>query len=356
MEYSLKTAETGKQEIAQANYPDIRLCIIGNRAATQPLDDRQATWMVCSPKTCGRFSAVGFFFGKALHDVLKKPVGLIESSVAGTPAQNWTPIQTLQSDPVLMHYTGESGSLYNGMIAPLIPLAIKGAIWYQGESNAEESADYKVLFPAMIRAWRTNWGEGDFPFLFVQLPGFGRRGPATQPSSWAMMRDAQASALSLPATAMAVALDLSAPRAILHPKNKFNVGARLALAAENIAYGMAVPYQGPVFDSMTIEGNKIRIHFKYADGLAAHAAPTDDDPATTQPAPAADVLGFQISGDDRHFVSADAAIDGDSVVVSGDSVKTPVAVRFGWEQNPAVNLYNGAGLPAGPFRTDNWGQ
>ncbi len=204
MEFSLRSAQTGKQAIAQSDHPDIRLCIIGNRPAQQPMEDRQATWLVCTPQTSGKFSAVGYFFGETLHAAIKSPVGLIESAVAGTPAQSWTPLEALQSDPALKHYAdsyqaaiqspkfdaGAPSSLYNGMIAPLQPMAIKGVVWYQGESNTNNCDEYRDLFPTMIRAWRTHWNQGDFPFIFVQLPPFGKPEPATMPSDWSFMREA----------------------------------------------------------------------------------------------------------------------------------------------------------------------
>jgi sialate O-acetylesterase len=370
MEFSLKSAQTGKQAIATSDHPDIRLCIISNRPAQQPMEDRQATWLVCNPQTSGKFSAVGYFFGETLHAAIKSPVGLIESAVAGTPAQSWTPLEALQSDPALKHYAdsyqtavqspkfdaGVPSSLYNGMIAPLQPMAIKGVVWYQGESNTNNCDEYRDLFPTMIRAWRTHWNQGDFPFIFVQLPPFGKPEPATQPSDWSFMREAQTAALQLPATAMAVTVDLGGKRMILHPPNKYNFGVRLALAAQNIAYGMNVPYQGPTFDSMTVEGNKLRLHFKEATGgLVAHAAPTEN-PADPPPTPADQLLGFQIAGPDQKFLPATATIDGQTVVLSNDSIPSPVAARYAWEQNPKANLYNAAGLPAGTFRTDHWPQ
>jgi sialate O-acetylesterase len=258
------------------------------------------------------------------------------------------------------------------MIAPLIPLRIKGVIWYQGESNAGRYVEYRTLFPSMIRGWRKQWGQGDFPFLFVQLPGFGRRGEDQQivNGDWPWLREAQTAVLSLPNTAMAVTIDLSEPRAILHPKNKQPVGDRLALLARQLAYGQDVAAVGPVYDSMAVEGQRVRLHFRNADGGLTTAAPQGlelDQPirrpttATTTrgTAPPADVVppkGFVIAGANHQFVRAEAEIDGQSVVVWCSSVNNPVAVRYGWEQNPEVNLYNDRSLPAAPFRTDDWSQ
>jgi sialate O-acetylesterase len=335
MEFSLRSAQTGKQEIAQSDHPDIRLCIVGNRPASEPLDDLHVTWMVCTPQTSGKFSAVGYFFGEALHSAIKSPIGLVESAVAGTPAQSWTPLESLESDPSLKHYAdtyhadsaspkfnaGVPTSLYNGMIAPLQPMAIKGVVWYQAESNTSNCDEYRVLFATMIRAWRSHWNQGDFPFIFVQLPAFGKPEPTTKPSDWSFMREAQAATLQLPNTAMAVTVDLGGgKRMLLHPPNKYNFGVRLALAAENIAYGMNVPYQGPVFDSMKVEGTKLRLNFKQATtGLVAHAAPSEN-PADPPPAPADHVLGFTIAGADQKFLPATATIDGQTILLSNDSI------------------------------------
>jgi sialate O-acetylesterase len=375
MQFSLKQSEGGNDAISKADRPTIRLCMVGNKPSLQPLHDRQLSWLPCTPQSAGKFSAVAYYFATELQQSTKTPIGVIGSYVSGTPAQSWTNAEALASEPQLEHYlrersapatttattkpTADAGpgagvptSLYNGMIAPLIPLRIKGVIWYQGESNAGRHEEYRTLFPALIRGWRSQWGQGDFPFLFVQLPGFGRRQEEVEPGDWPWLRDAQAQTLSLPNTAMAVTIDLSEPRALLHPKNKFEVGSRLALLARRVAYGQDVPAVGPVFDSMTVEGQRVRLHFRNADdGLIAKAA----ESTTTKAASARQQLeGFLIAGADRRFLRADAQIDGRTVVVWNESVNNPVAVRYAWEQNPAANLYNTHGLPAAPFRTDDW--
>jgi sialate O-acetylesterase len=226
--------------------------------------------------------------------------------------------------------------LYNAMIAPLIPFAIRGAIWYQGESNAGRAYQYRKLFPAMIRDWRSAWGEGDFPFLFVQLASYIQEySPQT---SWAELREAQSMTLSLPNTGMAVAADIGNPYDI-HPKNKQEVGRRLALAAEAIAYGKKLVYSGPMYESMKVEGNKVRLRFKHAgSGLKAQGR----------------LVGFEIAGEDRKFHSAEAKIEGEAVVVQSREVSHPVAVRYAWADYPTCSLYNKEGLPASPFRTDDW--
>jgi len=229
--------------------------------------------------------------------------------------------------------------LYNAMIAPLMPFAIRGAIWYQGEGNGGRGWQYRTLFPAMITNWRTAWGQGDFPFLFVQLPNFGGRTKMPGKSGWSEVREAQARTLSLPNTGMAITIDIGEANNI-HPLNKQDVGHRLALVARAKVYGEKIPYSGPLFRSMQINGNQATVRFTHADGgLVAKDGP---------------VKGFAIAGKDQHLVWANARIEGDRVVVWSDEVTHPVAVRYAWADNPECNLYNGAGLPAAPFRTDDW--
>jgi sialate O-acetylesterase len=224
------------------------------------------------------------------------------------------------------------------MIAPLIPYTIAGVIWYQGESNAERAYQYRKLFPTMIQDWRHAWGEGDFPFLFVQLANYIQGGVKT---AWAELREAQSMTLSLPKTGMAVTIDIGNPYDI-HPKNKQEVGRRLALAAEALAYGRKVVYSGPLYESMSVEGLSVRLRFKHVDGgLVAKGGP---------------LKGFEIAGEDRKFVAAEARISGDTVVVRSAAGRAPhpAAVRYAWADNPECDLYNKAGLPASPFRTDDW--
>jgi sialate O-acetylesterase len=228
--------------------------------------------------------------------------------------------------------------LYNAMIAPLVPFAIRGAIWYQGESNAGRAYQYRTLFPAMIRNWRSAW-HSEFPFYFVQLPNWHAHKTEPDESDWAELREAQLLTLREPQTGMAVIIDVG-DEVELHPRNKLDVGRRLAAWALANTYGRKVVPSGPLFDRFTVEGDKVRIKFKYAGGLKT----SDGGP----------VKGFAIAGDDHHFVWAEARIDGDTVVVSSSQVSKPVAVRYGWADNPIVNLYNQAGLPASPFRTDDW--
>jgi sialate O-acetylesterase len=391
MQWSVQGSANATEEVAAANYPQIRLFSVPQVAADAPQSDCQGAWVECSPATIPGFSAVGYFFGRELHKALNVPVGLINTSWGGTPAEAWTSRPSLETcelcTPILERWDAaladlpnikakydadmakwredaatakaegkpepprpgahwalnkawQPAALYNGMIAPLIPFGIRGAIWYQGESNAGRAYQYRELFPAMIRDWRRNWGAGQFPFLFVQLANFMARKPDPGESAWAELREAQLMTLSLPKTGMAVIIDIGDANDI-HPKNKQDVGLRLALAAERIAYKQNVAYSGPMYRSMTIEGSTIRLRFKDTDGgLVAKDGPG--------------LKGFAIAGEDKRFVWADAQIEGNTVVVWSDQVPKPVAVRYAWADNPECNLYNGAGLPASPFRTDDW--
>ncbi|MFA0752919.1 MAG: hypothetical protein IMHGJWDQ_000683 [Candidatus Fervidibacter sp.] len=226
------------------------------------------------------------------------------------------------------------------MVAPLIPYAIRGVIWYQGESNVGRAYQYRKLFPALIASWRKAWGQGDFPFLFVQLANYLPRRSEPSESAWAELREAQLLTFkTVPNTGMAVAIDIGEADDI-HPRNKQDVGKRLALAALAIAYGQKIVWSGPIYRSMRIEGNRIRLFFDHVgSGLVAKGDK---------------LVGFAIAGKDRKFVWAKAEIEGDTVVVWSEQVPEPVAVRYGWADNPECNLYNREGLPASPFRTDDW--
>jgi sialate O-acetylesterase len=399
MEFNVARANNGwesgvygaKEVVASANYPMVRMFTVVKTVAGKPQTEVAGQWEATSPETVAHFSAVGYFFGLNLQKSLHEPIGLIHTSWGGTPAESWTTHATLKSNPAFadilerwqkeyqaypeaMEQYGaalrdweqaskqaeEAGkpmppaprlppdprnspwrpsSLYNAMIAPLIPYRIEGAIWYQGESNANRAAQYSKLFPAMIEDWRHMWGEGDFPFLFVQLAGYQNVHP---PYDWPLLREAQLKTLSLPNTAMAVAIDIGNP-ADIHPRNKQEVGRRLALAAQAVAYNQKLAYSGPLYSSMEVEGNKIRLHFTHLGGglVAGGTAPEH-------------LEGFEIAGADHKFVGASARIEGDTIVVESGSVEQPLAVRYGWQSYPICNLYNQAGLPASPFRTDDW--
>ena len=540
MEWALVNTVDGAEAVAQANYPEIRLFTVEHNTATSALEDVQGRWVVTTPEDAGSFSAVGYFFGREIYQQVKVPIGLINTSWGGTPAEAWTALEALRSSPELKpildryesslnagpqtkqayeralaeweeknlyldsenkgeaqgyadpatstvdwskmdlpkqfetagllidgvvwfrkvvdvpatwagrdlvlnltaiddyditYFNGKKigstgretpnsymvprkyvvpgslvrsgqnviavrvfdrageggfgrggemslrgaggeeislrgdwsykvelalepkrpdwgsrpepvgasnqnspGVLYNAMLAPLVPFSIRGAIWYQGESNAGRAYQYRTLFPTMIRNWRSVWGY-DFPFYFVQLPNWRPRQDQPGESDWAELREAQAMTLREPHTGMAITIDVG-DGDDLHPRNKLDVGRRLATLALANVYGKEIIPSGPLFDRFKVEGNKVRISFKYGQGLKT----SDGGP----------VKGFAIAGADRRFVWAEARIEGDTVVVSTPGIQKPVAVRYGWADNPLVNLYNKAGLPASPFRTDDW--
>jgi len=389
MEFPLNRSFEATNDIQNSYNPMIRLYTVPKTKSDLPLDDVKSEWVECNPRTASSFSAVAYYFARDLQKARGVPVGVIHTSWGGTPAESWTTRETLLGheklkgmverwdkmiedfDNQLDQYAEKMieweqnadqaeaegrpvpappefprdprnqpwrpAGLYNAMIAPLIPYAIQGAIWYQGESNASRAYQYRILFPAMIQDWRDHWGQGDFPFLFVQLANF-IAGEPEEP--WAELREAQTMALSLPNTGMAVTIDIGNPTDI-HPRNKQDVGYRLALAARKIAYGQEIVYSGPIYDSMTREDSRVRIRFQHVgSGLMAK----NNEP----------LKGFTIADSGRKFVPAGARIEGDTVVVWSDEVKDPVAVRYGWKHNPDCNLYNKEGLPASPFRTDDW--
>ena len=340
MELPVKVAKEAKREIAAADYPNIRLFTVVKKKAAEPQTDCKGKWVECGPKTVGDFSAVAYYFGRQLYRDLNVPIGLIHTSWGGTPAEFWTSRRALEADPALKSLArGENSCLYNGMIAPLIPYAIRGAIWYQGESNVGRAYQYRELFPAMIANWRRDWGQGDFPFGFVQLAPY--RYGKIDPARWAELCEAQRMTLDrVPNTGMAVTVDIGNVQDI-HPKNKQEVGRRLALWALAKVYGRKLIYSGPLYKSMAVEGDKVRLDFEHVgSGLTA----SDGKPLSE----------FTIAGRDGKFVHATAQIEGDSIVVHSGAVPQPVAVRFAWRDNAQPNLANKEGLPASPFRTDAW--
>jgi sialate O-acetylesterase len=541
MEWPLVNTVRGAEDVAEANYPEMRLFTVGHRTGEAPLTDVEGHWVIASPEEAARFSAVGYFFGRELLQKLRVPIGLIKSTWGGTPAEAWTSREALLSaselKPILDRYAdrlnaqpqeqqsyrralaewekqnlyvdtenkgealgyadpatatvdwsrmdlpkqfeteglildgavwfrkvvelpeswagkdlvlnltavddfdityfngtrigatgketpnsymvprkysvpgslvragrnvlavrvfdhaGEGGFsgggamslgpagteesislrgswdykvelalepkrpdwgtrpealglnnpnspsvLYNAMIAPLVPFAIRGVIWYQGETNAGRAYQYRTLLPIMIRNWRNAWGF-DFPFYLVQLPNWRESKSEPDESDWAELREAQTMTLREPHTGMAVTIDVGDEKD-LHPRNKLDVGRRLALWALSNTYRRKLIPSGPLFQRFRIEGDKVRLYFRYASGLRT----TDGGP----------LKGFAVAGADRRFVWAEARIEGETVIVSSPAVLKPVAVRYAWADNPSTNLANEAGLPASPFRTDDW--
>ena len=541
MEFVLSGARDAAKEIAEANYPELRVFTVARSMLFSPVEDSKGKWAVCTPAEAAHFTAVGYFFGRDLHRELKVPVGLIHTSVGGSCAEAWTSREGLAVDPELnsiandqivalasypeeqkrfeqaipaweSRYGGDTGDkgfekgwakpdfddsdwpvaplpasfaklgiktggsvwfrkelevpadaankeisftaggattdlktgffngvkltpirsrppfhtqktwfripaelvhegkntlavrvyshtdsggifqlpdkmglpqatpttdlsswkyqietpgpdltaearaalpvapwatpfmtatqLFNGMVHPLIPYAMRGVIWYQGESNADRAYRYRRLLPLMIQDWRNRWEEGDFPFYQVQLAGFQAPPSLPESSAWAELREAQSVVVAkVPNTGMAVAIDVGEADDI-HPKHKQEVGRRLALAALSNTYHRKIEYSGPLYQSMVVERGAIRLKFSHADGLASKAG---------------ELKQFAIAGEDQKFVWADAKIDGNIMIVSSPKVSNPVAARYAWANNPAgCNLVNAAGLPASPFRTDEW--
>jgi sialate O-acetylesterase len=396
MSFELGRTVNAKKDVAEAVNPLIRLFTVKRVVSETLQTDCSGSWKVCSPDAAEDFSAVAYFFGKALQESLNVPVGLLHDSWSGTGAEGWMPRSLLEGDSefvpimtrwnrdvaeypnalqewektktaVLEQWTADSiaavskGTMvprkpaaprgpghrdtpsgqYNGMLFPIVPYAMRGVIWYQGEANASRAYQYRRLFPALIGEWRRLWGQGDFPFYYVQLPNL-RRQPEPSKSGWAELRESQRMTLSLPNTGMAVTIDVGDPKD-LHPTNKRPVGARLALIALARTYGRNVEYSGPVVNTVTVGEKNIRIKFDHASGgLVASNGSV--------------VTGFTIAGSDKKFVPALAKIDGNTVVVSNAAVRDPVSVRYGWADDPTCNVYNKSGLPASPFRTDDWNE
>jgi sialate O-acetylesterase len=388
--------ENADEEVAAAQYPLIRQFKVEHAVAARPADTASGAWVVCSPATAGQFTAVGYFFARDLYSRLGVPIGIINSTWGGTAIESWLSDAALKSDPAfavvderwakaladapalraareatLAKLAQEEAAakaagpaklaefmknkpwlpplpgpdspdaprgLFNGMINPLLPGAIRGVLWYQGESNVGRPGEYGRLLAALVGYWRLHWGQGSLPFYWVQLPNYRDKGDPSD-VAWARLREAQAQALALPDTAMAVTIDLGEPDNI-HPRNKQEVGRRLALLARHFVYDIPGDWTGPVYKSAERQGAAMRVHFAHADhGLTAHEKP---------------LAGFVLAGADRHFHPAVARIDGDTVVVSAPEVKEPVAVRYAWADAPDANLFDGAGLPAAPFRSDDW--
>lgn len=332
-----------EKERDAANYPLIREYYVPLKYAAEKVADVNSKWTVCSPSTVSDFSAVGYFFARDLYKKLNIPVGIIFSAFGGTPAEDWTSEEALKNNPKLADLVTNYGKvkpgyqpagqrmsgLYNGMINPLLPYAIKGVAWYQGEANNDQAALYPTVLSNMIANWRADFKQGNFPFLIVQIAPHKDMKPE--------IREAQLKvSQSVKNTALIVTTDCGDANDI-HPPHKQPVGERLALAAEALAYGDKIEYSGPLFSSVKIWGDKMSIRFTHTGkGLSAKEKLT----------------GFSIAGADKKFVPAEAVIKGGEVIVSAKEVAKPVAVRYGWANVPVCNLYNAEGLPASPFRTD----
>ena len=399
MQLPVNDANDAWKEKAAAQFPQIRQFAVAKLSAVAPVKDCEGSWIVCSPETAGRFSAVAYFFGRELHQNLGVPVGLIHSSWGGTPIETWislsqqlgkkefAPVFKFWDEKMRVPYDDAKAqaqyqvqvdgwkvaeekrksegkppsygpekpvtprehknypaNAFNGMIAPIIPYAIRGAIWYQGENNTQSPYPqlYRDQLTLLIQDWRQRWGQGDFPFAWVQLPNFGPNveiATAAVNPKWPVVREAMLQVLSVPNTGMAVTIDVGDPKNI-HPTNKPPVGHRLALWARARVYGEKIPYSSPLPNGQKINGNEITLSFIHADGgLVAKDG---------------ELKGFAIAGLDHRWVPASARIEANNVIVSSPDVQAPTAVRYAWQDNPDCNLYNGAGLPASPFRTDDW--
>ena len=369
MEWRLIQGMRAKEEVAAASHSAIRLFDVpGHTTSPLPRKKGPGSWKVCSPKSASGFSAVGYFFGRRLHKELGVPVGLVGSNWGGTRIEPWVNLAGFESVPELSGLAHEvkqyqagtrvggssPSAIYNSMVHPLAPFAMRGGIWYQGESNGNEGISYYHKKHALVKGWREAFQNRDLAFYWVQLANFQRENPKpTGGDGWAKIREAQTKALDIPGTGMAVITDIGAANDI-HPRNKQDVGWRLAQWALNQTYGRKdlVP-AGPLYKSQKIEGGSIRLFFDHVGKGLMAGKKTGLEP--TAEAKDGKLAHFAIAGDDKKWFWAEAAIDGDTVVVRSADVPSPAAVRYGFSMNPATaNLYNREGIPASPFRTDKW--
>lgn len=329
MEWQLRSSENPEAAIAAASHPQLRLFHIPKTKAATPADDVEAGWKVCAPATVPEFSAVLYYFGLKLHQETDVPMGLINTSWGGSPIEPWTVTQD------------GSGEMYNAMVAPLTSLTVRGVTWYQGETNIlhRNGFAYAGKMKDLITGWRQAFGQDDLPFYYVQIaPWSGRYEPGELPAVW----EAQTATLRVPHTGMAVTTDLVDDISDIHPRNKLDVGNRLALWALAHDYGQTdLVYSGPVFRSVSFEGNTATIDFHFAAG----GLKSRDGKALNE---------FRIAGADGKFMDATATIDGSRVLVKSDQIPEPARVQFGWHKLANPNLVNSAGLPASPFRTHQW--
>jgi sialate O-acetylesterase len=392
MEWPVRSTTDAKTAIDASADPMLHVFKVEHATSDKPENDCKASWAAAAPESVTNFSGVGYYFGKDLRKEVGVPVGLVQSTWGGTPAEAWMSDAALRQgsrfaglfqridewtktagneradfDKKLAAWTTAtkearaSGAalpkrpaqpkatraqlypsrLYNAMIAPIAPFGARGVIWYQGEANAERAAQYRVLLPALIADWRRAWESPTLPFGIVQLANLGPEyAKPAEPSTWCELRESQLlTAQQVPNCGLAVAIDIG-EEATIHPKNKAEVGRRLSLWAQAKVYGRKLEYTGPIFMRDNVDGEKVRLTFAHADGLRA--------------ASGEQLVGFAIAGEDKVFHPANARIDGKDVIVSCDRVAKPQSVRYAWKKNPSCNLVNGAGLPASPFRTDDW--
>ncbi|WP_348799812.1 sialate O-acetylesterase [Flavobacterium adhaerens] len=361
-----------EEEVKKANYPSIRLFTVATVASEKPLEDVRGNWKECSPESIKDFSAVAYFFGRDLQQKIKTPIGLISTSWGGTKAEAWTSQKTLEENknllPILEETTQKEKQyytnletyyanlksqnqvadlkkpkktdenkypyvLYNGMLHPIVNYTMKGVIWYQGESNAETAYRYQSLFTTMVKSWRTEWNQGDFPFYYVQIAPHKGQNPEIREAQFLSLK-------TIPNSGMVVTTDVGDANDI-HPRDKKTVGYRLGLLARANTYGeKKIESSGPLYNHIDINKNQIQVFFDHADsGLIAKGK---------------ELKEFEIAGEDKVFYAAEAKIKGKTVLVFSEKVKNPKAVRFAWKNVPEPNLFNKENLPASPFRTDDW--
>ncbi len=355
MEWSVSRSANPKEETAAANHPNIRLYNVQSHIKNEkPQDDAPGKWVVCSPKTVSGFSAVGYYFGRRLSRNVNVPIGLIGTNWGGTRIEPWTPPVGFESVPELKDAKpGGTSQIYNGMVHPLKPISVRGAIWYQGESNGNEGESYYHKMRALIQGWRMVFENDELAFGFVQLADF--RKPTDNPAGgdgWAKLREAQRKTLNLPHTGMAVIIDIGNANDI-HPRNKQDVGDRLARWAEASVYDKKVVPSGPLFKEIKFDGNRAVISFDHiGSGLMVGKK---EGLSPTQEVKGEKLQRFAIAGEDKVWHWGKATIEGGTIVVTSPQVPQPVAVRYAYSMNPAgANLYNKEGLPASPFRSDDW--
>jgi sialate O-acetylesterase len=343
MQWEVHQSAGAKEAIEAGKNPQIRLFTVPREGDASPRTDLKAgAWVEATPESVNSFSAVAYYFGRELQKTLNVPIGLISSNIGGTTAERWMSKQAIDTNPEIKDMTATQGKsdLYNAMIASLAPYGIKGAIWYQGESNADRPYNYRHVLAGMIKSWRDTFGQGDFPFFIVELAPFTPIVNEPVDQEWAVVRESmQWVANKLPNVDTVSIVDVGDEKDI-HPQKKQPVGERLARAARVMAYGEKITPAGPEYDKVTFDRNRAVVKFKnVGGGLEAKEG---------------ELKGFTIAGEDKTFYNATAKIEGDSVVVSSDKVAAPKAVRFGWANYPVVNLWNKDGLPASTFRTDDW--